>query len=215
MKKLGANKVQSLFKWLKTYYSTDATPKIAILLLNRKEWRRFYEESPSITREEFEKKLDEKIAIRSKAVQTLIQHINQLSESRKSQLHKILHPHFCEQQQDINYWMNESFGKCFPVKRLKRMSEMLGQDVPEFFNPYMNHDFVIIISNFFNEEQEKKFDQPHIRDILIYAIVFHELLHVIEACTGTHIFEDAHDRITFQLARTFFEGHRRTALLDL
>lgn len=141
MKNLSDDKVESLFKWLKNYYPTDATPKIAILLLNRKEWRRFYNESPNITREEFNKKLDEKILTLPKAVQTVIQHIDQLSESQKKQLMKTLHPHFNEQEQDIDYWMNESFGKCFPMKRLKQMSEMLGQDIPEFFKPYMNHDF--------------------------------------------------------------------------
>lgn len=45
------------------------------------------------------------------------------------------------------------------------------------------------------------------RDILIHAIMFHELIHVIECCTGTLIFEHPNDTVTLQLARRYFEGY--------
>lgn len=209
MKRLSEQQVNLLFEWVKNWCPIEVKPKIAILLLNEKEWRRLYVQLPSVSSEEFKKKLDEKIREYPEKIQNVFRQIAQLPKSQQKQLIKDIMPHFSEQEQDINYWMNESMGKCFSMKRVKHMQKLLGQDIPDFFKPYMNHDFVIIISNFFNEEQKKKLKTTHARNIVIYATIFHELIHVVEHCTGTLILKSLQEDsiITFHLAKKYLEGY--------
>ena len=210
MKKLSEQQVNFLFEWVKNWYPSEVKPKIAILLLNKKEWRRFYEQLPKTSSEEFNKKLGEKIREYPEKIQNIFRQIKQLPKNQKKQLIKEILPHFSKQEQEIDYWMNESLGKCFSMKQVKYMQKLLGQDIPAFFKPYLNHDFVIIISNFFNEEQKKKLKTTHQRNIIIYATIFHELIHVVEHCAGTRILKESlqeSNRITFHLARKYLEGY--------
>ena len=209
MKRLSDSEVNFLFEWVTNWYPTQVKPKITILFLNKKEWRRFYVELPKISPEEFKKKLDEKIRKYPEKTQEIYRQINKLPESQKKQLIKKLMPHYSEKEQNIDYWMNETLGKCFTMKELKYTAEIFGQDIPDFFKPYMSHDYVIIISNFFNEEQKKKLKTKYQRNVIIYTTIFHELIHVVEHCTGTRILKDLKEtsKITLHLARKYLEGN--------
>ena len=211
MKTLSEDEVNFLFEWVKNWYPTEAKPKITILLLNRKEWRRFYlQKGAKISREELEKKLDKRMNELPKKHQVLFQRIRELSQDELYHVIKMIRPHFDERELSLDYWMNESLGKCFAMKQLKAMAEMREQDLSPFFQPYLNYDFVIIISNFFTKEQEKKFESKSQRKIVIYTTIFHELIHVIEHCTGTRIFKTSSLQesmlITFHLARKYLEN---------
>lgn len=213
MKTLTEDEVGFLFEWVKNWYPTEAKPKIAILLLNRQEWRRFYlQKRARISHEELYKKLDKRINKYPKKTQILFQQVRKLPQAEKNKIIKMIIPHFDEREQRIEHWMNETAGKCFSMERLKEMREILEQALPPFFQPYLNYDFVIIISNFFTKEQKKKFESKFQRKLIIYATIFHELIHVIEHCTGTRIFKsgslDESIPITFHLARKYLENER-------
>lgn len=209
MKQLSNEEVNFLFDWVKNWFPTSATPKIAILLLNKKEWRRLYEELPSISSEKLKQRVYKELEKYPKEIRQLFDKIEQLPKNQKSQLLKIISPHFSEKAQNINYWMKEIFGECFKIEELKYMAELVEQQIPRFFKPFMSYDFVIIISAFFNKEQRKIVKSKRDRQILIHATIFHELIHVIEKCNNTKIFktDDIREsmKITFHLARKYFE----------
>jgi len=211
MKKLNDDEANFLFEWVKNWYPTEAKTKIAILLLNKQEWRDLYMQIPVTSSEEFKKRLDEKIKELPEKIQNLLKQIEKLSEDQKKQLMKTIIPHFDEREENIDYWMNETAGKCFSTKKLEDLAEILKQDSPAFFKPYMNYDFIIIVSDFFSKEQKKKLNSKHMRNIVIYSTIFHELIHVIEHCTGTRIFKtDSLQEsmpITLHLAKKYFEEY--------
>ena len=158
--------------------------------------------------EDYRKKVDEEIEKYPEKNQKVFRQISELPESQKKQLIKKLMPHYSEKEQSLDYWMNETLGKCFTMEGLKYRAEIFGQAIPDFFKPYMNHNYVIVISDFFNEEQKKKLKTRHQRNVIIYATIFHELIHVVEHGNGTRILKGLKEtnQITLHLARKYLEG---------
>jgi hypothetical protein len=83
-----------------------------------------------------------------------------------------------------------------------------------FFKPFLTYDFVIIISNFFNEEQKRILEifganREYMKNLLLHSTIFHELIHVVEACTGKIIFtvEDNEEcnKITMPIAERYLK----------
>jgi hypothetical protein len=217
MKQLEEDEVNFLFDWVKNWYPTEAKPKMAILLLNRQEWKQLYEDATekAMPQEERWKILDEKAEELSSEEQELYHQFKKLPEEKRKQLYKLANPHYGEKEQDLDYWMNETLGSCYSVKTLKQMCKLFNQTMLPFFQPYANYDFVIIISNFFNEEQEKSFAKhgkkiaEYLKKRLIHATIFHELIHIIEHCTGNRIFKtdslEECNSITFPLAQKYLD----------
>jgi len=210
MKQINQAETDFLFEWVKNWYPTKAKPKIAILLLDRDEWKNLYLQNPKIAPEEAEKRLAEAEAKLSEEQQELYKEVEKLSEKQKEQLARILMPHhFVRETGEFDYWMNEVSGECFSMEETKQFAEIFKQDIPALFKPYINHDFVIIVSNFFNEKQAKSMKSRMLRDIFIHKTIFHELIHVVEHCNGTRIFKKGsrqeEERILNPITRKFFE----------
>jgi len=210
MKQINQEETNFLFEWVRNWYPTQAKPKIAILLLDRDEWKNLYLQTPKMTPEEAKKRLAEAEAKLSEEQQELCKEVEKLSDKQKEQLVRMLMPHtFVREAGEFDYWMNEVSGECFAMEETKQFAEIFKQDIPALFKPYVNHDFVIIISNFFNKKQVKILKTQKQRDMFIHMSIFHELIHVIEHCNGTQIFKSDNrhevDKIVHPITRTYFE----------
>lgn len=217
MKKIDEDEVNFLFDWVKNWYPTDAKPKIAILLLNEHEWKKFYlEGSEEIPLEERKRVMDEIAKGLQGQEKELFQEYSKLSEEGRIEVVKSLNPHWGSvKDRDFEYWMNETVGMCFSLEELKERCRFFNKPIPLFFKPYLNYDYAIIVSNFFNEKQRNMLAKNKTKtvqrqkDFLIHSAIFHELIHVVERCTGKTIFDTvdprACNKITFKLAAKYLE----------
>lgn len=215
MKQISQEETSFLFEWVKNWFPTEAKPKIAILLLNKQEWRQLYENTQWITHEEFSKRIKEtleevrKDPSQSKLVEEF-EEIYNLPKDAQKELMNRFHPHsFVKDAGKIDYWMNEVSGECFPTNEIKSFAYAMRIEVDDFYKPYLNFDFIIIISAFFNEEQKKVASTEKKRRLMIHNFIFHELIHVVESCNNINIFKtnnvEENDKITLPLALKYFQ----------
>jgi hypothetical protein len=210
MKQISQEKTDFLFEWVKNWYPTQAKPKIAILLLDRDEWKNLFLENPKAPPEEAKKRLAEAEIKLSEEEQELGKKVEKLSEKQKELLARMVMPHrFVREAAKLDYWMDEVSGECFAMEETKQFAEIFKQDISVLLKPYINHDFVIIISNFFNRKQLGILKTQRDRDMFVYTSIFHELIHVVEHCNGTLIFKsdsrDETDKIVHPITRRYFE----------
>lgn len=207
MKKIKENDVKHLFHFVTQYYPTKHIPNIVVLLLNREEWKRFHEEriatTPSI--EQVKKSINERTDLPSDQREMSQRFLN-LPEKVKEQLVKSEKTHFDSKEMDFDFWMTEVRGKTWAIEDLKERAWLVNEAIPPFFRPYANVDYVIIVSNFF-DEREEKLRTGEIRRMGLYVTIIEELLHIVERCNGTKIFKQSTLKecfeITVPLAREY------------
>jgi hypothetical protein len=217
MKKIDEDEVNFLFDWVKNWYPTDAKPKITILLLNEHEWKKFYlEGSEEIPLEEHKRVTDEIAKGLPSQEKELFQEYSKLSEEERMQVVKSLIPHVGSvKDRGFEYWMNETVGMCFSIEELKERCRVFNKPIPRFFKPYLNYDYVIIVSNFFNKKQRNTLAKNRTETVqrqmnfLIHNAIFHELIHVVERCAGRTFFDtddpNVCNKITFKLAAKYLD----------
>lgn len=210
MKQISEEETDFLFEWVKNWYPTPKKPKVVILLLNEREWRRLYENTRRIRKQEFDKRMD--IFVREKPeLKQLVERLEHLTEEQRRELMAKAFPHgIVEGTDKIDYWMNEVSGECFSINDVKGFAEISQIGIDDFFAPYLDNDFVIIISDFLNREQKRMLQTKEKRKLFLYNNIFHELIHVVEACNQELIFKtndvSENNKNTGNITRRYFDS---------
>jgi len=191
MKHLPSDQTKILFGFVKRFYPCKSSPKIAVVLLNKAEWKKLWLAGRDVISPKRTREIRENI-------DQIIQHfrenperIKDLPEKEQFVVRLLLNPHFApESILNVDEHMNEGMGDHYSVKKVKSWLRYTKKPTPEIIQPYMKLDHVIFISHFMNEEQWKiiRGDRRLFR-MQICATIFHEMIHVIEEETKTKIFE--------------------------
>jgi hypothetical protein len=222
MKILREDETLFLFEWVKNWYPTSKNPKIAIVLMNRKDWSDFYHSQPKQSMKEIGEKAKKELLERFPEIKELLEKIEKLPKEDQKRLLEKVSPHNFFTGMPANadpyeYFMNEQCGVMYSHEEEKEL-EKTGVLPNPIWKQFPDCDFVILISDFFNEQQTKILKQlsqesgipfSKLRESQIYDTIFHELIHVIEYCNNQKIFESNDRRenlkITSPITRKWFE----------
>jgi hypothetical protein len=220
MKQLEQDETEFLFEWVKNWYPTEKKPKIAICLLTKQEWSDYYNSCPKENLGEIAKNAEEHLLKKYPEIKPLLEKIDNLQEKEKLELMKKLKPHAmindmpnAKASELYKEWMNEESGIVFSYEEEKQLEEMKIKPNP-IWKSFPDYDFVVLISDFFNEEQQKAIPLANeslkqkgynfeFRELHTYNTIFHELIHVVEHCNKEKIFTSndkaENEKITFPI----------------
>jgi hypothetical protein len=122
MKRLQDDETNLLFDWVTSWYPSEVRPKIAILLLNQKEWTDFFNESKNekMTRDEFERAFQEFTKDLPADDIEELRKLNSVPIQEKEAIIRQNMPHFgTATDKGFDDWVNETMGMCFNINELK------------------------------------------------------------------------------------------------